>query len=60
MHCKSSSNNYQEKFQCSTTSLVRTGKSQTVELIFLENVILQLQLFKNLRQNTILHICIEQ
>ena len=48
MHGESSSNIYQEKFQRSTTSLVRTGKSQTFKPAFLENVILQLLLFKNL------------
>ena len=51
MHCESSYNIYQKKFQCSTTSLVSTGKSQTFKPVFLENVILQLLLFKNLRQH---------
>ena len=50
MHGESSSNNYQKKFQRSTTSLVKTGIPQTFKLVFLENVILQLLLFKNLRQ----------
>ena len=52
MHGESSSNIYQKKFQCSMTSLVSTGKSQTFEHVFLENMILQLLLFKNLRQYT--------
>ena len=51
MHGESSFNIYQKKFQRSTTSLVSTGKSQTFKPVFLENVILQLLLFKNLRQN---------
>ena len=53
LHGENSSNNYQKKFQCSTTSLVRTGKPQTFKLVFFfffENMILQLLLFKNLRQ----------
>ena len=33
------------------TSLVSTGKSQTFKPVFFENVISQLLLFKNLRQN---------
>ena len=55
MHGESSSNIYQKKFQRSTTSLVSTGKSQTFKPVFLENVILQLLLFKNLRQYCRLH-----
>ena len=51
MHGESSSKNYQKKFQRSTTSLVRTGKTQTFKLVFLQNVILQVLLFKNLRQS---------
>ena len=51
MHGESSSKNYQKNFQRSTTSFVRTGKTQTFKLIFLENVILQVLLFKNLRQS---------
>ena len=39
MHGESSSKNYQKNFQRSTTSLVRTGKTQTFQLVFLENVI---------------------
>ena len=50
MHGESSSHSYHKKFQLSTTSLVSTAKSQTLKLVFLENVILQLLLFKNLRQ----------
>ena len=48
MHDESSFNNYQKKIQSSATSLVRTGKPQTFKLVFLENMILQLLLFKNL------------
>ena len=51
MHGESSSKNYQKKFQRSKTSLVITGKTQTFKLVFLENVILQVLLFKNLRQS---------
>ena len=51
MHSESSSKNYHKKFQRSTTSLVRTGKTPTFKLVFLENVILQVLLFKNLRQS---------
>ena len=51
MHGESSSKNYQKKFQRSTTSLVRKGKTQTFKLVFRENVILQVLLFKNLRQS---------
>ena len=51
MHGKNSSNDYQKKFQCSMTSLVRTGKPQTFKLVFFfENIILQLLRFKNLWQ----------
>ena len=39
-----------KKIHCSTTSLLRTRRPQTFKLVFLEKVILQLQLFKNLRQ----------
>ena len=49
MHGESSSKNYQKKFQRSKTSLVRTGKTQTFKLVFLENVILLVLLFKNSR-----------
>ena len=52
MHGESSSNLYQKKFHRSMTSLVRMGKPQTFKPVFLENVILQLLLFKNLQRNT--------
>ena len=47
---ESNSANYQNKFQRCTTSMVRTGKPHIFKLVFLKNVILQLLLFKNLRQ----------
>ena len=56
MHGETSSNIYQKKFQRSTTISVRTGKPQTSKPVFLENMILQLLLFKNLRQTRVIYL----